>query len=117
MPIVVAGPWPGTTTESSAKTSSFSRMLCTMSSSDVPPRSQRPTPPRKSVSPVSRRVPWEVASEKLVLPGVLPGGVVRGHRQGAGAQDVAVAQVAVEAHDARGFGDQTDPSRLLGERF
>src|SRR5262249_46784725 len=52
VPIVVDGPCPGTTTASSAYTRSLARIDAMMSSSEVPPRSHRPTAPRNRVSPV-----------------------------------------------------------------
>src|SRR5579875_3102952 len=58
---------------SSAYAKIFSRILRTMSSSDVPPRSQRPTPPRKRVSPERIRACEPRVNAKLVLPGVWPG--------------------------------------------
>ncbi len=85
-----------------------------MSSSDVPPRSQRPTLPAKSVSPVSNVVAPSDRSANDVLPGVCPGVCSTSSVAGPGAKRVALDQFAVRLDQARRR--DAEPLRLFAQR-
>ena len=57
MPIVVKGPCPGITGVASGESINLRWIELTISAIEVPPRSQRPIDPAKSVSPVSKSFP------------------------------------------------------------
>ena len=91
------------------------RIECTMSSIDVPPRSQRPIEPAKSVSPVSSVDRSAVVDLETDAAGRVSRRVQHAAAHAPGFEQIAVAQVAVERDDRRRV-RQPDPARLQRQR-
>ena len=88
----------------------------TMSSIDVPPRSQRPIDPAKSVSPVSSVVSPPVTEDlETNASGRVTRRVQHAQARRSRLEDVAVGEFAVERDDRRRV-REPDPARLHRQR-
>ena len=91
-PIVVAGPWPGSTTVSSSSGRTTSRSERSIASHEPPGRSTRPTEPANSTSPASSPGASPRSTENITEPCVWPGRVPHGQLDPGQRQHLAVVQ-------------------------
>ena len=91
----------------------------TMSSIEVPPRSQRPIDPANSVSPVSSVAGASLGAgyREADASRRVTGRVENVETHVSGAQDVAVAQVAVERHHGGACARPIHPACIASVRY